>query len=157
MKNKKIFFIQFKNIKRFPGIWIVSFLRKSGTSFKNSGSSIGIVPVKDLERGSRKLRISSPTALLPILLLPLTEIYFRAFAVFPIEKRYGQITGSVVLVLLFSVTFVMPIILLAVFGAALLYYTNRQKSVVPAIVGQLVFYLALLFMLASFPAVRSWF
>ncbi len=96
------------------------------------------------------------SALLPILLLPLTEIFFRAFAVFPIEKRYGQTLGAVVLVLLFAVTFAMPVVLLTLIGVGVLYYTNREKSVIPAIVGQLVFYLALLGLL-SVPIVRTWF
>lgn len=96
------------------------------------------------------------TALLPILLLPLTEIFFRAFAVFPIEKRYGQITGTVVLILLFAVTFAAPIVLLVLIGAGVLYYTNREKSVVPAIIGQLVFYAALLVLL-NVPTIRAWF
>ena len=96
------------------------------------------------------------TALIPILLLPLTEIFFRAFAVFPIEKRYGQTTGAAVLVLLFAVTFAAPIVLLVLIGAGILYYTNREKSVVPAIVGQLVFYIVLLVLL-SVPTVRAWF
>jgi tetratricopeptide (TPR) repeat protein len=96
------------------------------------------------------------SALLPILLLPLTEIFFRAFAVFPIEKRYGQTLGAVVLVLLFAVTFASPVILLVFIGAGVLYYTNREKSVIPAIIGQLVFYVALVFLL-SVPIVRTWF
>jgi hypothetical protein len=96
------------------------------------------------------------TALIPIVLLPLTEIFFRSFAVFPIEKRYGQTAGAVVLVLLFAVTFASPIILLVLIGAGVLYYTNREKSVIPAIVGQLVFYLVLLALL-NVPIIRAWF
>jgi tetratricopeptide (TPR) repeat protein len=96
------------------------------------------------------------TALIPIVLLPLTEIFFRSFAVFPIEKRYGQTAGAVVLVLLFAVTFAAPIILLVLIGAGVLYYTNREKSVIPAIVGQLVFYLVLLALL-NVPIIRAWF
>lgn len=91
-----------------------------------------------------------------VLVLPLTEVYWRAFALFPLEKRYGQGIAYAITSVLYALALTSPLPLLIGFGVGLLYFTNRSGGTLPAIVAQWVFHVGLLLAL-SIPLVRTWF
>jgi tetratricopeptide (TPR) repeat protein len=94
---------------------------------------------------------------LPLLLLPLTELFFRAYAVYPLEKRYGLTLTYMILSLMYALSFGSPVLLLAGGGAILLAITNRLRSSAPAVVSQWVYYATLLVVMLAVPVVRTWF
>jgi tetratricopeptide (TPR) repeat protein len=96
------------------------------------------------------------TLALVILLLPLTEVYFRAFALYPMEKRYGQGVAYAILSVVYGLALTSPLPLLIGMAVALLYFTNRVGGTLPAIVAQWVFNIGLLLCLLI-PTVRTWF
>jgi tetratricopeptide (TPR) repeat protein len=93
---------------------------------------------------------------LVILLLPLTEVYFRAFALYPMEKRYGVGIAYAILSVVYALALASPIPLLIGIGLALLYFANRTSGTMPAVVAQWVFNAGLLLCLLI-PTVRTWF
>jgi tetratricopeptide (TPR) repeat protein len=97
------------------------------------------------------------TLILPILALPLTEIFFRAYAFYPLEKRYGRDIAYPVLAVLYTVCLGAPILLLVIAAVILLAIANRLRSTVPTIVAQLVYYTVLVAVISSIPIVRTWF
>jgi tetratricopeptide (TPR) repeat protein len=96
------------------------------------------------------------TLALAMLILPLSEVYFRAFALYPMEKRYGQGIAYAILSVIYALALTSPLPLLIGFGVGLLHFTNRAGGTLPAIVAQWVFHVGLLIALAI-PAVRTWF
>ena len=94
---------------------------------------------------------------LPLLLLPLTELFFRAYAVYPLEKRYGLTLTYMILSLMYALSFGSPVLLLAGGGAILLAITNRLRSSAPAVVSQWVYYATLIVVMLAVPVVRTWF
>ena len=98
-------------------------------------------------------RITLP---LVILILPLTEVFFRAFALYPMEKRYGQGIAYAILSVVYALALTSPIPLLIGIAVSLLYFTNRAGGTLPAIVAQWVFHIGLLLALLV-PVVRTWF
>ena len=91
-----------------------------------------------------------------IIALPLTEVYFRAFALYPMEKRYGQGIAYAILSVIYALALTSPIPLLIGIAVGLLYFTNRASGTLPAIVAQWVFHIGLLLTLLI-PLVRTWF
>jgi tetratricopeptide (TPR) repeat protein len=91
-----------------------------------------------------------------ILILPLTEVFFRAFALYPMEKRYGQGIAYAILSVVYALALTSPIPLLIGIAVALLYFTNRAGGTLPAIVAGWVFHVGLLLVL-MIPVVRTWF
>jgi tetratricopeptide (TPR) repeat protein len=100
---------------------------------------------------------SRSSMVLPLLLLPLTELFFRAYAVYPLEKRYGLTLTYMILSLMYALSFGSPVLLLAGGGAILLAITNRLRSSAPAVVSQWVYYAALMVVMLAVPVVRTWF
>jgi tetratricopeptide (TPR) repeat protein len=103
------------------------------------------------------LTSSRASLFLPLLLLPLTELFFRAYAVYPLEKRYGLTLTYMILSLMYALSFGSPVLLLAGGGAILLAITNRLRSSAPAVVSQWVYYAGLMVVLLAVPVVRTWF
>ncbi len=100
------------------------------------------------------LRISM---LAVILILPLSEVFFRAFALFPLEKRYGTIIAACITALIFSLTLGAPLVLLFINGIALVFIADRAKSVTPAIAAHMVYLIGVFAAAALIPMVRNWF
>ncbi|HEX2863281.1 MAG TPA: hypothetical protein VHN99_01825, partial [Deinococcales bacterium] len=94
---------------------------------------------------------------LPLLTLPLMEVFYRAYALFPFEKRYGRELAYPMLAILYAVTLGSPFLLLFATALALLFFTDREKSTIPAIVAQWVYYAGLAIALLAVPVVRNWF
>ena len=97
------------------------------------------------------------TLILPILTLPLTEIFFRAYASYPLEKRYGRDIAYPALAVLYALCLGAPILLLVVGAVVLLIIANRLRSTAPVMVAQLVYYAILVLIVSSLPIVRTWF
>ena len=95
--------------------------------------------------------------ILLVLVLPLSEVFFRAFALFPLEKRYGTVIGSSIAVTLFALCFIAPMPLLLLHGGILVFVAVRAKSTVPTMLAQVIFLIGLLGCLALIPAIRNWF
>jgi tetratricopeptide (TPR) repeat protein len=95
--------------------------------------------------------------ILLVLIVPLSEVYFRAFALFPLEKRYGTVLGSSIAVTLFALCFVAPMPLLLINGGILVFVAIRAKSTVPTMLAQAIFLIGLLVCIANIPAIRNWF
>jgi membrane protease YdiL (CAAX protease family)/tetratricopeptide (TPR) repeat protein len=100
------------------------------------------------------LRISM---LAVILILPLCEVFFRAFALFPLEKRYGTIIAACITALMFSLTLSAPLVLLFINGIALVFVADRSKSVTPAIAAHMTYLIGVFVAVALIPMVRNWF
>lgn len=100
---------------------------------------------------------SRATLVLPLLLLPLTEVFFRAYAVYPMEKRYGRQLALGMLSLMYALALGSPVVLLAGIALGLLVLTNHRRSVMPAVVAQWTYHAGLVAVLLLFPAVRNWF
>ena len=100
---------------------------------------------------------SRPSLVLPLLLLPLTEVFFRAYAVYPLEKRYGTVLTYAMIALMYALSFGTPVLLIAASGALLLAFTNRLRSSAPAVVAQWGYYTVLLVVLLVVPITRTWF
>jgi membrane protease YdiL (CAAX protease family) len=92
-----------------------------------------------------------------VVVLPFAEVFFRAFALYPLEKRYGNLIGACIAATLFALTLVSPMALLLLLGAGLVFVATRAKSIVPVIVAQFVFLGGLLLCLAFIPVIRNWF
>ncbi len=92
-----------------------------------------------------------------IVALPLAEIFFRAFALYPLEKRYGVGIGSAIAVTLFGLSFVVPLPFLLLQGGILVFVSSRAKSTIPTMVAQVVFLIGLLICVTTIPIVRNWF
>ncbi len=93
---------------------------------------------------------------LAILILPLSEVFFRAFALYPMEKRYGQGIAYAILSVIYALALASPLPLLIGIAVGLLYFTTRSGGTLPAIVAQWVFHIGLLLTLLI-PVVRTWF
>ena len=91
-----------------------------------------------------------------MIVLPLTEVFFRAFALYPMEKRYGQAIAYAILSVIYALALTSPIPLLIGIAVGLLYFTNRASGTLPAIIAQWVFHIGLLLTLLI-PLVRTWF
>lgn len=98
-----------------------------------------------------------PSLLILVLALPFAEVFFRAFALYPLEKRYGAFIGGAIAATLSALVLVSPILLLLLLGLGLVLVATRAKSVVPVIVAQFVFLGGLLLCLMLIPAIRNWF
>jgi tetratricopeptide (TPR) repeat protein len=98
-----------------------------------------------------------PSLIILFLVLPFAEVFFRAFAFYPLEKRYGGLIGGGIAAVLFALTLTNPVLLLLLLGAGLVLVVSRAKSVVPVMVAQFVFLGGLLLCLLYIPAIRNWF
>ncbi len=95
--------------------------------------------------------------ILLIAIVPLAEVFFRAFALYPLNKRYGTIIGSSIAVTIFALAFGAPIPLLLLHGAVLVFIANRAQSTVPSMAAQLIYLIALFSVVMFLPIVRNWF
>jgi tetratricopeptide (TPR) repeat protein len=97
------------------------------------------------------------TLILPILTLPLTEIFFRAYASYPLEKRYGRDIAYPALAVLYALCLGAPLMLLVIGAVVLLFLSNRLRSTAPTMIAQWVYYAVLALIVTSLPIVRTWF
>jgi tetratricopeptide (TPR) repeat protein len=99
----------------------------------------------------------TPPVAAALALIPLSEVYFRAFAFPALENRYG--TGFAVLISgsLSALVFATPAVLLLALGLALATAFRANRSGAMTFTAQLTLHLGLLLAVALFPWARSLF
>jgi tetratricopeptide (TPR) repeat protein len=107
------------------------------------------------------LPISLPSAwlVLPLVLLPLTEPFWRSYAFVTLEKRYDRPIAIGVVVCLYALVFAVPLPLMILECGVLMLlslYKNSNSSV-PAMVMRIALSMGLLIVAFAWPAARAWF
>jgi tetratricopeptide (TPR) repeat protein len=94
--------------------------------------------------------------LLTALVLPLSELYFRSYALFPLQKRYGPSTAVAILALLYALVLGIPLPLLLVESLLLSWLARWENSTATSLVARWGLYLGLFLAALIFPATRLW-
>ncbi len=107
------------------------------------------------------LPISLPSLWLvfPLVLLPLTEPFWRSYAFVTLEKRYDRPIAIGVVVCLYALVFALPLPLMILECAVLMLlslYKNSNSSV-PSMVMRIALSMGLLIVAFAWPAARAWF
>jgi tetratricopeptide (TPR) repeat protein len=97
----------------------------------------------------------TPTVAAAALLLPLSELFFRAFLIPPLKKRYDALFAVLISALLYGLLLGTPVLLLLAFGYLLSTVFIRTNSGINTVVASLVFHLGLLVAVAFIPFVRG--
>jgi membrane protease YdiL (CAAX protease family) len=86
----------------------------------------------------------TPFVVIAALLIPVAEVYFRAFVIAPMNQRYSRMVGLFISTVLFALVLATPMPLLVVIGASLggLFYRNRDG--LTPMIAQLVLHLGLI-------------
>jgi tetratricopeptide (TPR) repeat protein len=101
----------------------------------------------------------SPWLALPLVLLPLTEPFWRSYAFVTLEKRYDRPIAIGVVVCLYALVFALPLPLMVLECGILMLlslYKNSNSSV-PAVVMRIALSMGLLIIAFAWPAARAWF
>lgn len=99
----------------------------------------------------------TPTLVIAMALLPLTELLFRAFAFPALSKRYDETIALIVSGSLSAVVLVTPLPVLLLFGLVLAEIFRRRGNGLTLLVAQFVFFLGLVLAVAFSPWARSLF
>lgn len=89
-------------------------------------------------------------------LMPLSEIFFRAYAMPPLEKRYDTWLASGVIVVLYGLCNLLPVPLMLLEGAVLLGLYLYTKSAIPGMLFKLFTYVVLIAASWFLPALHTW-
>lgn len=100
---------------------------------------------------------TSPLVVAALVLLPLSELFFRAYAYPALERRYDRTIATAVTTGLYSLVLLTPVIVLFVFGLVLSETFRRWRSGVVPVVTLIVFHLGLVVAVAVSPWARSLF
>ncbi len=109
--------------------------------------------------GSFYLKLSrlTPLVVLAIIFLPLTELFFRAFALPSLEDRYDRLLALFISAGLFALVLATPVPILIAFGVGLAEIFRRSNSGLTPFVAQVVFHVGLVISVSFVPWVRSLF
>ena len=99
----------------------------------------------------------TPLVIVAMVLLPLSELLFRAFAYPTLMNRYDRSIGLIISGGLSALVLVTPVVLLYIFGLVLSEMFRRRNNGMTVVVTQLVFYLGLVLVVAFIPWARSLF
>lgn len=99
----------------------------------------------------------TPFVVAAAILVPLTELYFRAFLLPPLTRRYDAAIATIVSATLYALVFSTPVVLLAAFGLLLADAFRRRKSGWEPLVAQLTLHVGLLIAVSVSPWARSLF
>lgn len=99
----------------------------------------------------------TPAVIAAMVLLPLSELFFRAFAMPALEHRYDHVTAVLVSASLSALVLGSPVVLLLGFGLLLAQVFHRVRSGVAPLVAQLTLHLGLILGVAYVPWVRHLF
>lgn len=99
----------------------------------------------------------TPVVIAAMVLLPLSELFFRAFAMPALEHRYDRVTAVLVSASLSALVLGSPVVLLLGFGLLLAEVFHRVRSGVAPLVAQLTLHLGLILGVAYVPWVRHLF
>lgn len=103
------------------------------------------------------LTLTTPLVVTALVLLPLSELFFRAYAFPALERRYDRWIAMTIPAGLYSLVLFTPVVVLFVFGLVLTETYRRTRSGVVPVVTQLVFHLGLVVAVALSPWARSLF
>ena len=99
----------------------------------------------------------TPFVVAAAILVPLTELYFRAFLLPPLTRRYDATIATVLSAALYALVFGTPVVLLLAVGLLLADAFRRRKSGWEPLVAQLTLHVGLLVAVVVSPWVRSLF
>lgn len=99
----------------------------------------------------------TPLIIAAAILLPLSELYFRAFVMPPLEKRYDKALGFGIAAGLSALAFGSPLFLLVIFGILMSEVFRRTNSGVNPLIAQLVVNFGLLIGVQFIPWIRGLF
>lgn len=99
----------------------------------------------------------TPAAAIALALIPLSEIYFRAFAFPALETRYGANFALIISAGLYTLIFATPVLLLLAIGLLLTSSYQSTRSGAMTVTAQLVLHLGLLVSVVVSPWARALF
>lgn len=99
----------------------------------------------------------TPTLVAAVVLVPLSEVFFRGFAMPPFQARYPRVYATLLSGVLFALVFVSPVLLLLAIGLILAEVFRRTGSGLATLVASLVLHLGLVVGVALLPWVRQLF
>jgi membrane protease YdiL (CAAX protease family) len=99
----------------------------------------------------------TPLVVAALVLLPLTELFFRAFLIPPLRRRYDGSIATIGSAALYGLTLVTPVALLFVFGLVLSEVYRRRSNGITPLLAQLVLNVGLVLAVAFSPWARSLF
>ena len=99
----------------------------------------------------------TPYVVAAMILIPLSELFFRAMLVPPLARRYDGRIAMVVSATLYAIVFGTPVALLLLFGLILADLTRRHKNSIEPLLAQLTLHIGLVVAVAVSPFVRSLF
>ena len=100
---------------------------------------------------------TTPLVVIALILLPLSELFFRAYAWPALGRRYDRWIATVITAGLFALVLFSPVIVMFALGIALSEMFRRSGSGAVPVVTQLVFHLGLVVAIALSPWARSLF
>ena len=99
----------------------------------------------------------SPYVVAAMILVPLAEVFFRAFAIPPLARRYDKRSATVLSALLYALAFGTPVALLLLIGLALGEGYRRRPNATEPLIAQLTLHVGLLVAVSISPWARSLF
>ena len=96
----------------------------------------------------------TPLVIIAAILIPLSELYFRAFVMPPLEKRYDKTLAFCIAAALSALAFASPLFLLIVFGLLMSEVFRRTNSGVNPLIAQFVLNVGLIVGVQFIPWVR---
>jgi tetratricopeptide (TPR) repeat protein len=99
----------------------------------------------------------TPLVVAAVVLLPLCELFFRAFVIPPLMRRYDAAIAVMGSAGLYALVLVTPVLLLFAIGVSLAAVYRRRSNGITPLVAQLVFHVGLVLAVAFSPWARSLF
>ena len=99
----------------------------------------------------------TPYVVAAMILVPLSEVFFRAFVIPPTARRYDRRIAPLISASLYALTFGTPAALLFVFGLLLAENFRVRPNATEALIAQLTFHVGLLVAVTASPWARSLF
>lgn len=99
----------------------------------------------------------TPYVVAAMILVPLAEVFFRAFVIPPTARRYDRRIATVISAALYALAFGTPVALLFVIGIVLAENFRLRPNATEALIAQLTFHVGLLVAVTASPWARSLF
>ncbi len=99
----------------------------------------------------------TPYVVAAMILVPLSEVFFRGFVIPPTARRYDRRIATVISASLYALAFGTPVALLFIFGILLAENFRLRPNATEALIAQLTFHVGLLVAVTASPWARSLF
>lgn len=99
----------------------------------------------------------TPYVVAAMILVPLSEVFFRGFVIPPTARRYDRRIATLISASLYALAFGTPVALLFVFGILLAENFRVRPNATEALIAQLTFHVGLMVAVTASPWVRSLF